>query len=88
MMTETEIVKNAATNGRLFCVMLFVVALVSYANGWGVHFGQIAVLAALPIGAAVVIDIMLRDPKVKAIAAAGLHIYTAILAIVLLASVG
>lgn len=43
------VAKNVATNGRLFCTMLFVLAVV-------MGMGRLALLAALPVGLSVVVD--------------------------------
>lgn len=52
-MTEAErivVAKNIATNGRTFCVLLFVACLAVYLNTFDLHFLRLAVVSALPIG--------------------------------------
>jgi len=48
--------KNAATNGRLFCVGLFVANIAALFGGFGGAHLSLAVLALIPIGIAVIAD--------------------------------
>lgn len=84
---DIEAAKNAAKNGRWFCAMLFAVALVAFHGGYGERFGVMAVLAALPVGLSILIDAM-PEGRAKAIAGLALYLFTAVLALVLLLSIG
>lgn len=48
--------QNVATNGRLFCVMLFAISLAAYVTGRGEWFGVLALLSALPVGLSVIAE--------------------------------
>ena len=76
------VAKNVATNGRLFCLMLFVAALVLAASGFGSGYAKIAALATLPVGASCVVDQM--EGKVAAVASILVYVYAAVLALVLI----
>lgn len=54
--------KNIATNGRLFCLMVFALCLVAFACGYGVRFARLAALAAAPVGLACIVDQMKAGP--------------------------
>lgn len=83
------IAKNAATNGRLFCAMIFAVALVAFMQGHGVWFGRMAVLSAAPVGLSILIDTMVPEGTPgKVLCSAFLSLFTAGLALVLLFSIG
>lgn len=50
------IAQNIATNGRLFCSMLFVACLAAFIAGHGAWFARLAILAALVVGSSCIID--------------------------------
>lgn len=54
------VAKNAAENGRLFCALTFVAAMVLHVMSPSVGHDKLAVLALFPIGASVIVDLMPR----------------------------
>ena len=52
------IVKNRVANARLFCALVFLVSLAAYVTGQGRYYAVLALLAAAPVGIAVLIDTM------------------------------
>lgn len=47
----TEIIaQNIATNGRWFCVLLFIACVAVFCKGYGERYIALAALSALPIG--------------------------------------
>lgn len=53
-----DLARNAATNGRLFCLMIFAVNLVAFAIGYGPFYAKLAILSAVPVGLSVIADRM------------------------------
>jgi uncharacterized membrane-anchored protein YjiN (DUF445 family) len=53
-----EIAKNAAMNGRLFCLMIFAVNLAAFVTGYGDWYARLAVMCAVPLGMSVITDWM------------------------------
>lgn len=51
-----EVAKNIATNGRLFCVMMFVAAIAAYVKTGDASFLRLSCAFVLPVGAACVVD--------------------------------
>lgn len=55
---QIETAKNIASNGRLFCAMIFIVSLAAFVGGYGTQFARIAILCAAPVGLSCIIDQM------------------------------
>lgn len=79
--------KNIATNGRLFCFMLFFIALAAFMDGYGAWYGRIAVLAALPVGLSCIIDQM-QAGRPRLIATLCTYSIAAIVALILFINLG
>lgn len=61
--TDTlAVARNAATNGRLFCVMLFVACLTVFAVRDDGVFAALAIFAAAPVGLAYLVDPLPAGP--------------------------
>ncbi len=84
---QIEVARNVAANARLFCAMLFAVSLAAFIGGHGLSYGRLAVLWALPVGIACILDQM-PDGWHRAVAAVCLYGFTAILALTLLIKLG
>jgi hypothetical protein len=83
MAVPLAVAKNSAENGRAFCIMLVLISLTLLLVLKDPNFGRLALLAALPLGAACIID---RPPanRVKEWASSGLQIFTALVAVAIL----
>lgn len=84
--TDTfTIQKNIAANGRLFSALVVAICLAAFIQGQGAIFAALAMLAAIPVGAAVILDQMPvnRTHKIASLAVYGLS--AAVAAIFLLA---
>ncbi len=68
--------KNAAENGRLFCVLLLAVALFE-------HLPTLALMAAIPVGAAAIID-RIENHRLVAVASLLTVVWAASVAIAIL----
>lgn len=84
---QLETAKNIATNGRLFCVMIFIVALSAFFGGFGAHFMRIALLCAAPVGLSVIIDQMPHG-RAYVLLSLGNVALAAMLAVILFLSIG
>lgn len=84
---DLEVAKNIATNGRLFCLMLFAVSLAAFALGRGSFFGVLAVVSASPVGMSCLVDLMPAGNR-RAFAALGVYAFTISLYLVLLFTIG
>ncbi|QND53469.1 hypothetical protein HB779_17425 [Phyllobacterium sp. 628] len=73
---EFAVAQNIATNGRLFCVMLFIVCLIA-------KLGVFAVIAALPVGLSCIAD-ALPAGKLKSLFSLLIYALAAFVAIILL----
>ncbi len=56
-LTDTFVIqKNIAANGRLFSTLVVVICLAAFVMGHGSTFAALAMFAAIPVGAAVILD--------------------------------
>ena len=80
---SVEIAKNAATNGRLFCLMIFAVNLVMFMNGYGEGYAALAALCAAPVGLSVLADHM-PESNARSWFSLGIIAFTAVLGFITL----
>lgn len=61
-MSELDLIvlRNIATNGRMFMAFVFIVNLLAFAQGYGLKFGVLAVLCVMPLGLAMLSDTFFR----------------------------
>lgn len=55
------VLRNIATNGRMFMAFVFIVNLLAFAQGYGLKFGVLAVLCVIPLGLAMMADTFFRS---------------------------
>lgn len=77
-----ETAKNVATNGRLFCVMLFAVSLVAFASGYGNWYARHAILFAVIVGLSIISD-QLPVGVPRAFLEMAIYLFAAFLAVTL-----
>lgn len=75
------VANNVATNGRLFCLMLFVAALVLHVLDPAANLDRIAALSILPVGASCVVDMMPRP--IARVASLIVYAFAAVLVLIL-----
>lgn len=78
MTDRWEVVRNIANNGRLFMVMICVVALVLEATRSSMTFGLIAALSVIPVGASCIIDQLPRP--IARVCSIAVYCFAAVLA--------
>lgn len=81
------VMKNVAANGRLFCAMVFVACLAAFIEGYGVRFGRLAVLAAIPVGMACLVDQM-KPGRLRIVTALSSYALAAVAAALFLLMIG
>lgn len=74
--------QNAAINGRLFCLMMFALALAMFVQGYGQTFALFAFAFAAAVGFSVIAD-MIRSKR----ASLGLTVYSAALSVLFFFSI-
>lgn len=79
--------KNIAANGRWFSALIVVICLTAFCNGYGSDYLKAAVIAVMPVGAAVIVDQM-RPGWPRTVASIAIYSFSAAVPISLLLTIG
>lgn len=74
------VAQNVATNGRLFCAMLFTACLTMFVVRSDPAFAALAVVAAVPVGASCIVD-QISHTAIRSIAALAVYACAAFVAL-------